>query len=233
MSPSATAISFTPEVLKAKLRALEEHGRCQTRRPLRPAPPSLDLVRGVSGSTFSIFTDHHTPGRWRVAGPVWAVRDLMGVEPEWRPPFGAVGQRLWVRERARVVSLDPTGAQMRLRYELDGEYRHVPWPERIVGAGVGHCIPNGVHREGARHFLEAVEVRAERVAEISDDDACLEGIEAYDHTYWTFNGGLHLERTPQRSFFALYDSIYGTGAHSRDWCWVYTLKRATINAGRT
>lgn len=200
----ARAISFTPEVLKAKLRALEEHGQCMTRRPV------ISNLR---------------------AHPVNRVGALMNDGQAWvdpggwvKPPLGSKGQRLWVRERARVVALDVTGAQMRIRYETDGEYRHVQWPDRIVGAVVGRCIPSGVHREGARHFLEVVEVRAERVVEISEQDALLDGIQRFG-SEWTFNGGSWLERTPVGAFLALYDSIYGAGAHAWNWCWVYTLKR--------
>lgn len=195
-------ISFTPEVLKAKLRALEEHGRCQTRRPVRCNIPTGRPVANVGT-------------KW-VDGRVW-------VEPGgWAaPPFGVVGQRLWIRERARVIAAHGgiihhgETVSVTIEYALDVARRDVPWPDRLAVPTVGHCIPNGVHREGARHFLEVVEVRAELVADISEQDALLEGIE-HQSGEWAI-----------ASFFALYDSIYGGGAHARDWCWVYTLKRAT------
>lgn len=204
----AKAISFTPEVLKAKLRALEEYGRAQTRRPVRTNAPNGRPVERVS----ALMDD----------GRAW-------VEPGgWvKSPFGWKGQRLWVRERARVVhdypSLRPTADPMaHIRYELDGADIHVRWPRRLRPPVVGNCIPNGVHREGARHFLEVVEVRAERVMDISEQDALLEGVDRDVYEA----GGLVPKGYYRAGFFLLYDSIYGAGAHSRDWCWVYTLKRA-------
>jgi hypothetical protein len=203
MTPKA--ISFTPEVLKAKLRALEAYGRCQTRRPVRREwlewMGEPDGWEAVGDGTFRAF-DHmenetrHFPG-----------------------PFGAVGQRLWTRERARVIAANAAEGEVRLRYELDGAERVAEWPDRIVGVVVGHCLPNGVFREGARHLLEVVEVRAERVAEISGDDCVLEGINPSEVP------GVGSDESLRQAYFVLYDSIYGAGAHARDWCWVYTLKR--------
>ena len=73
--------------------------KSQTRRVLTPQPPSVEAVVAKSGSGFSVFTDHHfKPDEFRVAGPVWAVRELMGREPIWKCPCGAPGDRLWVRE---------------------------------------------------------------------------------------------------------------------------------------
>lgn len=194
----AKAISFTPEVLKAKLRALEEYGIVQTRRQIR-----------------GTVAQNQWPAADRGDGRIW-------VDPAhkygWvKPPFGIAGQPLWVRERARVLAYDGLGrGRVRLRYEVDGaESDCIEVPERIVTCEPGRCIANGVFREGARHFLEVVEVRTERVADISEQDALLEGIDRKSGE-WAI-----------ASYFALYDSIYGAGAHARDWCWVYTLKRAT------
>ena len=82
----------------AMVRAILSGAKTQTRRVMHPAPPSIEAVRAKSGSDFSIFTDQSTPGLYRVAGPVWAVRELMGSEPRWRCPHGEAGDRLWVRE---------------------------------------------------------------------------------------------------------------------------------------
>jgi len=70
-----------------------------TRRLLKPQPPTIAAVKSLSGSDFSIFNDRHAHhGVFRVAGPVWAVRDLMKQEPQWTYPYGQSGDRLWVRE---------------------------------------------------------------------------------------------------------------------------------------
>lgn len=198
----AKAISFTPEVLKAKLRVLQEFGRCQTRRPvvsnLRAHP-----VRRV-GALMNDGTAWVEPGGWV------------------KSPFGTKGSRLWIRERARVLKVRGPAERLLvlLGYDDGGKSEWLPYPSRLKPPVEGHCIPNGVHREGARHFLEVVGVRAERVTEISADDAVLEGINPSEAA------GLGGDESLRQAYFALYDSIYGHGATARDWCWVYTLKRA-------
>lgn len=221
---NAKAISFTPEVLKAKLRALEEHGTCQTRRPMKPQPVEIETAGGGRIwhlETTNGFINSNPDGTWPL-GLTHGLRDQDGrVYPAVSPIVS--GQRLWVRERARVV--DWRGfRQCRIRYEVDGvESDWLPYPARLKGDEAtlrGRCIPNGVFREGARHFLEVVEVRAERVSEISGDGAVLEGINP------STVPGVGSDESLRQAYFAIYDSIYGAGAHARDWCWVYTLKRA-------
>jgi hypothetical protein len=192
---NAKAISFTPDVLKAKLRALEEYGACQTRRPLHGTVAA-----------------NQWPASERPDGRIW-------VDPAheygWaKPPFGVAGQRLWVRERARVLAAHggvihtSITTSVTLEYALDGVRRDVAWPERLTVPTVGHCIHNGVHREGARHFLEVVEMRVERLHNITEEDAGREG----------FDRRLH--------FLKAFETIYGEAfALSDPWCWVYTLKR--------
>jgi hypothetical protein len=228
MSPNAKAISFTPDVLKAKLRALEEYGRIQTRRPVR-----LDWIECLG-----------EPDAWE-RNDNGAFRSFDHMENEMRRfcgPFGIVGGRLWVRERARVLEYahGASGPMVRIAYVLDDAASNwLPYPPRLREPVVGRCIPNGVHREGARHFLEVVEVRAERVTETSEEDALLEGIcsatfipddgfpPSIGYMLGKDDKTTPLHPTAAGAYFALYDSIYGDGAHSRDWCWVYTLKRAT------
>jgi len=209
---TAKAISFTPEVLKAKLRALEEHGRFQTRRPIvvpRVGYVGADLSRAWADPT------SHFGSCLKVPCDDETVQRLF--------PKHQQGDRLWVRERARVLEYahGARGPMVRLAYEVDGTASAwLPYPSRLREPTVGHCIPNGVHREGARHFLEVADVYAERVAELSADDAVLEGINPSDVA------GLGGDESLRQAFFAIYDSIYGDGAHSRGWCWGYTLKRA-------
>lgn len=213
---NAKAIHFTPEVLKAKLRVLDDQGRIMTRRPMKPQPVEIDADGG--GRIWHLetkdgFINSNKDGTWPLT-LTHEVRDQDGCVYPPVAPFHT-GQQLWVRERALVCALlYPDGGRRiaHVRYEVDGAEASVPWPERLKRPEIGHCIPNGVHREGARHFLEVVEVRAERVVEISEQDARLEGVEGPSEWVCT-------------NFFALYDSIYGVGAHARDWCWVYTLKR--------
>lgn len=201
-------ISFTPEVLKAKLRALEEYGRFMTRRPLKH-----DAAPGVPVSE---------PGWKHAAGRTWTGCDDEGTTIFARSAY-AQGDVIWLRERARVFP-GSGPARVRIRYELDGKSAFVDWPDRLKTPQFGKCIANGIYREGARHFFEVVSVKAERACDISVEDAVLEGIQRFGYE-WTFNGGLHLSRTTQESFKAIWASIYGPDAWEQ-WCWAYTLRRA-------
>lgn len=217
---TAKPISFAPEVLKAKLRALEEYGRCMTRRPIVPHPPPGN---GTERWTFCVSsTDKRSVDTFTLAhvdpsGHYYTERGREAVLASIKSPFGISGQRLWVRERAMVATRLWRGAlgwKVVLRYDDGGKSEWIDYPSRLVEPIEGRCIANGVFREGARRFLDVVEVRAERVMEISEHDALLEGIDPKSGDWIV------------PSFHALYESIYGAGAHARDWCWVYTLKRA-------
>jgi hypothetical protein len=78
------------------VRAILDGRKTQTRRPMKNQPPDPEAVRRLAGDVFSPLLG--TDGTWRVAGPVWAVRELLGAEPRWGCPFGKAGDRLWVRE---------------------------------------------------------------------------------------------------------------------------------------
>lgn len=201
-------ISFTPEVLRAKLAVLDATGLAQTRRPLKPQP------RGV------VYADRFPPRAEVVIGGCgsgWV--DLL--------PQHNAGDLLWVRERARVIDWR-NHTRATLRYELDGqEVKDVPWPSRLKAPRVGSCIPNGCHCEGARHFLEVVDVRVQRVQEISEADALAEGVfmgNDLDRTVYTDT----LEPvTPRDAFRLLISSLYPGAWDENWWFWAYTLKRAT------
>lgn len=96
-------------------------------------------------------------------------------------PFGVVGDRLWVRESAMVCDIRDSGHQgrdeyVRLKYRADGAQTDwLPWPERLKPPTLGHCVANGVFREGARCVQEITAVRVERLQTISNEGATREG----------------------------------------------------------
>ncbi|RKI06638.1 hypothetical protein D7Y15_30165 [Corallococcus sp. AB030] len=164
-----------------------------------------------------------------------------GQTPEGRPqvrslallsPYGKAGDRLWVRERARVA-LHGRPGHVRLFYEVDGATAMVLWPDRLKPAHVGRCVPNGVHREGARIFLDVVSVHAERLHDITEEDAWAEGVERHPEAC----GWLNYEPSPsfeevsyhvtaRESFTSLWRSI--NGAESWDanpWVWRVEFRR--------
>lgn len=87
-----------------------------------------------------------------------------------RSPFGAAGDRLWVRESLeRRNGLVAYSGDPSLFARLDGEL--VPWPWKRSRLPGRYCP-----RRFSRTTLEVVDVRAERLQDITEEDARLEGI---------------------------------------------------------
>lgn len=118
-----TTTKERPIILRSDEAAQIIDGRLTTlKRPIKPRPPWIEDVRKMSGSDYGLFTDHHfPPDVWRVAGPVWAVRKLIGIT-QWRCPFGTAGDRLWCRETWALAI--PAGASIHAdrvpHYRADG-----------------------------------------------------------------------------------------------------------------
>lgn len=162
-------------------------------------------------------------------------------------PFGAVGDRIWVRETWGVVS-----------HELDEDGRIQPWsPDRPAtaihempfgnGYYSGHaiyaadgeftwgdedgrsCWKPSIHmpRAACRTLLEVTGVRVERLNSISQEDAQAEGMEltGWRPTYSDPDSGGEVW-TPYDNFAQLWESIYGEESwKSNPWVWVIEFKR--------
>lgn len=83
----------------------------------------------------------------------------------------------------------------------------------------------------ARYFVKIIGVREERTKDITPEDCLAEGIERHEdsgHNIFWFEpiGDYHGKFqgvTAHESYFALYDSINGDGAHKRNWNWKYSF----------
>ncbi|MEI9582177.1 hypothetical protein [Enterobacter asburiae] len=165
-------------------------------------------------------------------------------------PFGAVGDRIWVRETWGVVS-----------HELDEDGRIQPWsPDRPAtaihempfgnGYYSGHaiyaadgeftwgdddgyedgrsCWKPSIHmpRAACRILLEVTGVRVERLNSISQEDAQAEGMEltGWRPTYSDPDSGGEVW-TPYDNFAQLWESIYGEESwQANPWVWVIEFK---------
>jgi hypothetical protein len=149
-------------------------------------------------------------------------------------PYGQTGDRLWVRESARVLNYEGEGAtrRVRIRYVADDEIAIVPFPDRLKYVKPGNCIPNGCHREAARIWLEITRVRVERLQDISEADAKAEGTEPYDVAGLTtaelalLDAPLMDPVTPYKNGYALlWESLAGPGSwDANPWVWVIEFK---------
>lgn len=171
----------------AMVNAILDGRKTVTRRVVNPQPSEFDTLHEPS------------PGEWRLTwdcicgpGPTDVGQQSMAV----RCPYGAPGDRLYVKEAAWMWCLDkiegttPTGRQKHLYvpYVLippvycatgakpteppPGDWR--PWT--CWRYKTGRFLP----RWASRLTLEVLDVRAERLQEITEDDAKAEGVHIDD-----------------------------------------------------
>lgn len=167
------------------VRAILDGKKTQTRRVERRK------VRIVDGSKMFI-------------QDVFTHKTSMHKDAQINCPYGIPGDRLWVRE-TWATGGSPSGYS----YKADSE----TWKDRKSG-GPDWRSPMFMFRRSSRITLEIVNVRIERVQDLSEDDAQAEGIR---RSY------------PKRWFFGeLWDSINakrGYGWDVNPWVWVIEFKR--------
>jgi hypothetical protein len=130
-------------------------------------------------------------------------------------PYGNPGDVLWVRETwAKIKEFDG------VLYKAAGDdpMRCGKWKPSIH-----------MPKVAARIWLEITDIRVERLQDISEEDACAEGVE-----YKVSRGGLYykdymIERDwyfkAKPSFFSLWRKINGTDSlHANPWVWVISFK---------
>ena len=190
------------------VRAILEDRKAQTRRVMKPQPPvghqeCLPAIRRRTEQLAGRPTATSSPGSFSC-------------------PYGQEGDRLWVRETLR-----PSQSQV-VTYAEDGcpAWRHGesvtwPWPKTpLVRTAI--FMP----RWASRILLEIVEVRAQRLREISEADATEEGIGAWfeDHPHPEWDGDRDEYR---KGFQELWDAI-NRKSHpwsSNPWVWAVSFKR--------
>ncbi|VGF08754.1 hypothetical protein [Klebsiella pneumoniae] len=153
----------------------------------------------------------------------------------WHPcPFGAVGDRIWVRETWARYNIDQHSHDIAYRATTPED-----WPEE------GRWRPS-IHmpRWASRILLEITNVRVERLNAISEEDAQREGVhtEVWDQTvvasnyaardeffqFWSEDMPHYVEMNQlyRSSFRSLWESIYGAENWlANPWVWVIEFKR--------
>ncbi len=180
------------------IRALLVARKTQTRRILKPQPPTEDQFPGSSfgldraaADSVAIYSQNQYtadlprhPTDWDLIGSVGVARDA-GFPNRYRVPY-AVGDLLWVRETFfhGVVARDGT-------VEDWSEYHYRATEPEIEGVddGDGYSETNAdgslrspwkpsIHmpRRASRITLDVTDVRVERLQAISDEDAIAEGV---------------------------------------------------------
>jgi hypothetical protein len=211
------------------VRAILEGRKTQTRRIIKPRPPYKAAVKALAGIDYGLMADlpvdHPSarPDYWRVVGPVWAVRDVLGMDihgsPEWKCPYGHAGDRLWVKEKWQAIHvyIDPEtgyGDDMEYAKSTEDVFRH-PTHWSIVYAASdpqadytkedrGFPWRPSIHlpRFASRIVLEIDRIVAQPLQEMTEDDVKAEGVGSMDE------------------FVALWESIHGPKSWEVDpWVW--------------
>lgn len=168
---------------------------------------------------------------------------MSDVRQEYAPlkcPYGAPGDRLWVREAHCIgISGLPNGMGivpikseaikpgMKVVYKQGANYGDDPPPWRP-----------SIHmpRWASRITLEITEIRVQRLQDISEEDAIAEGIErvggaASCNPWKNYRLGKPGEMAmhcscPTRSYMTLWESINGAGSwDANPWVWCVSFKR--------
>lgn len=220
------------------VRAILDGKKTQTRRALKPQPPTPETVKSMSGDTYHWFTDMHSksPAHFRVAGAVWAVRKL-GYPTEIKCPYGAPGDRLWVREAWGVSDgvneslLHTCG----IFFGADGpdgwtSYVDVPFDyayEKMLKLKTSEKLRPSIHmpRWASRIDLEITTVRVERLNDISEADAIAEGVMA-GYGRLTPDDKISAIWTARQRYAALWNKINGEGSYrANPYVWVIEFTR--------
>ena len=208
------------------VRAILDGRKTQTRRPIK-----------WKQTRFTEIGEREDGSKWP-----WS-EDAEHACDFWHPcPFGAVGDRIWVRETwAEAGASAPDLKLYRANYpeHVPSIYENVPPAKEI------HWTPS-IHmpRWASRILLEITDVRVERLNAISEEDAQCEGVhtEVWDQTvvarnyaaideffqFWSEDMPHYVEMNQlyRSSFRSLWESIYGAeNWQANPWVWVISFKR--------
>jgi hypothetical protein len=184
-----------PILFSARMvRAILAGEKTQTRRVMKPQP-GFDPERMAWA-----FETRRARISWSGARPLAAA--LLGFRQNC--PYGALGDRLWVRETWTENPDEPSQAI----YRADPEWEEIftGWRWRS-----GMFMP----RWASRLTLEITDVRVERVQSISEGDAREEGF-----------GGSH---EPRADFAAIWVEIHSLKSwNDNPWVWALTFRRRGV-----
>lgn len=205
------------------VRALLDGTKTQTRRPVKPQPPADAPL---------IYVGRYAPALIDRRGEMYPGADVFGAEFDdgsdgaWciKCPYGAPGDRLWVKETIRLLpEFKPESEHAVSEFLADGEITKAdawPWKRRVLPS---IHMPRGL----SRITLEITEVRVQRLHQISDEDAVAEGClprpppRGGTATVASFDMS-----SPIKAFERLWRGINGDDSwFANPWVWALTFKR--------
>ena len=219
------------------VRALLDGSKTQTRRVCKHQPYGNGFA--FEGGDYLCHNDYLPPSAmlmdvYKGGKYLYATSNMEGWEAEC--PYGAPGDRLWVRESLKAV-LDEQENIVDYAYSADdAKVPRCPdlGPEFCDGMAFAHLArPSGlpsIHmpRWASRITLEVTGVRVEQLQDISEADARAEGARECDPVS---GREVLLAGASQRGSFVLHyrdiwEQINGTGSWAANpWVWVVEFRR--------
>jgi hypothetical protein len=199
-----TPIPFNTQMVQAIL----DGRKTQTRRIIKPQPTEF------------VQEDF---------GPVAIIGTYKGLKQGKTCPYGYPGDRLWVKETfaPKVTSDIQTNPVTLYKANYPGSEKEVTEYMKKFG----HKWKPSIHmpKAAARIWLQIEEIRAQRLIDITEEDAIAEGIEPvilHDTKSWKRYDGYEIVTSDRVvSFWSLWASINGEESwHSNPWVWVITFK---------
>lgn len=156
----------------------------------------------------------------------------MAFGPDYFCPFGAVGDRLWVREAFRVMGRATDVARLMYKASERNSFtestRTVPIDQCNKQSSYNWTPSIHMPRWASRITLEITGVRVERLQAVSEADAQAEGVQLLRGGFWRHYQPewTHHQLSARGSFVSLWQSIYGADSwQANPWVWVIEFKR--------
>lgn len=196
------------------VQALLAGRKTQTRRVVKPQPPSsVNLVRKLGNTYVSSYPNGATKPFDYQTKCKWSAGDLLWVREAWCGSTATVGMSftLGVAEGQRM-----SFNAYRATYQGDKPPFGLTWKPSIH-----------MPKSAARIWLQVESVRVERVRDISEEDAKVEGVKNYRE------GGRFIDYlldhslcgSAKESFETLWQSINGAESwEANPWVWVVSFK---------
>lgn len=204
------------------VRALLAGTKTQTRRIVKGAPRLITPFIGADDKPTHEFGLHFTHERV--------------INKHVRCPYGAPGDRLWVRETWRFNWASGEGSEV--EYRADAA-KHI-WPvnakeSKFLDGGAKWKPSIFLQRQFSRLALEVTGIRVERLQEITEIDAKAEGVQGValrdggkgwrNYVIERESSGINSTfRTARDSYESLWESINGADSWAGNpWVWVVSF----------
>jgi hypothetical protein len=207
------AISFNAEMTKA---IIGNH-KTETRRPI-----NWQDIKRQTGCTKGKLAYSNLLDGWAVFGGNGDA-DICAVNC----PFGKVGDILWVREPAQVLTTPSPRGNICIQYSADGHVEYIKYPSRLKWKPKAlHGVPNGIFKEAARIFLKVTNTRIEKLQDIWGNEIAAKAEGVISPELGKINDTLHYSRL----FRGLWGAIYKKKNtwDSNPFVWVIKFKRVRI-----